>query len=312
MSVDFGKVAVLFGGTSAEREVSLASGNAVFAALKMQGIDAELIDPKYYDVTQLKKDGFDCAFIALHGRGGEDGTIQGLLTYLGIPYTGSDVLSSAIGMDKSKTKQIWQSAGLPIPKSHVVHKQTYNASGARQLLVDLSGAVMVKPVHEGSSLGMAKATNVEELLDALDCAFEFDNEVLIEEWIAGEEYTVPILNDLALPAIKVKSTDEFYDYKAKYISKDTQYICPCGLDDDALSILEKLVEKAFSTLGCKSWGRVDLMRDEYNNWYLLEVNTVPGLTDTSLVPKAAIQVGISFEKLIFKILLQVVDLNSSK
>jgi len=310
MSVDFGKVAVLFGGTSAEREVSLASGNAVFAALKKRGTNAVLIDPKYYDVTQLKRDGFDCAFIALHGRGGEDGTIQGLLSYLGIPYTGSDVLSSAIGMDKSKTKQIWQSVGLPIAKSQVVDKKTFKSFDPRQLLDDLSGVVIVKPVHEGSSLGIAKVTNVEELIRALDCAFELDNEVLVEEWITGEEYTVPILNSLALPAIKVKCADGFYDYKAKYISKDTQYICPCGLDDSELLTLKKLVEKAFSALGCQHWGRVDLMRDEYNNWYLLEVNTVPGLTITSLVPKSAKQVGLSFEELIFKILLQVVDLNS--
>lgn len=310
MSVDFGKVAVLFGGTSAEREVSLASGNAVFAALKKRGTNAVLIDPKYYDVTQLKRDGFDCAFIALHGRGGEDGTIQGLLSYLEIPYTGSDVLSSAIGMDKSKTKQIWQSVGLPIAKSQVVDKKTFKSSDPRQLLDDLSGVVIVKPVHEGSSLGIAKVTNVEELIRALDCAFELDNEVLVEEWITGEEYTVPILNSLALPAIKVKCADGFYDYKAKYISKDTQYICPCGLDDSELLTLKKLVEKAFSALGCQHWGRVDLMRDEYNNWYLLEVNTVPGLTITSLVPKSAKQVGLSFEELIFKILLQVVDLNS--
>lgn len=310
MRVDFGKVAVLLGGNSAERDVSLASGNAVFAALKKQGIHAELIDPKYYDVTQLKKDNFDLAFIALHGRGGEDGTIQGLLTYLGIRYTGSGVLSSAIGMDKSKTKQIWQSCGLPVAKSHVVHKNMFTAADAPQLLADLSGVVIVKPVHEGSSIGLAKATNPEELIYALDCAFEFDNEVLVEVWITGDEYTVPILKNLALPAIKLKYADELYDYKAKYISTDTQYSCPCGLDDDELSILNKLAEKAFSALGCISLGRVDFMRDEHDNWYLLEVNTVPGLTDMSLVPKAAKQADISFEDLIFKILLQAIDLNS--
>lgn len=310
---DFGKVAVLLGGTSAEREVSLNSGKAVYDALKTQGVDVYKMDPKEYDVAQLKNDGFDRAFIVLHGRGGEDGTIQGLLSYLDIPFTGSHVLSSAIAMDKSKTKQIWSNFDLPMAKSVVIEKEYFDGdfdkNTAAEVLKSLSGVAMVKPVNEGSSIGMAKVSHVDELMTALQTAFEFDHEVLLEAWVTGEEYTVSMLNGMALPAIKMKSANAFYDYQAKYESTETQYFCPCGLNKAELATLNELAEKAFKAIGCSGWGRVDFMRDENNNWYLLEVNTVPGMTQTSLVPKAAKEAGISFEKLVVKILSQTIDRN---
>jgi len=304
MRDEFGKVAVLFGGDNAEREVSLSSGRAVLKALLAQGIDAHAVDPKIQDVAQLKNQGFQRAFIALHGRGGEDGVIQGFLTTLGIPYTGCDVTSSAIAMDKAKTKQIWQSCGLPTAAYKIVTKDSFVNTCAEELLDELNGCVMVKPVHEGSSIGMAKAASASQLTQALTDAFKFDNKVLLESWITGDEFTVSMLNGKTLPAISMKTNNTFYDYQAKYQSSDTQYLCPCGLDDAALSELNTLSETAFNAIGCSGWGRVDLMRDSEKNWFLLEVNTVPGMTETSLVPKAAKQAGISFEQLVLTILKQ--------
>ena len=306
MATNFGKVAVLFGGNSAEREVSLKSGNAVLNALLRQGVDAHAIDPKHDDISQIKKLGFDRAFIVLHGRGGEDGTIQGFLETLGIPFTGSDVSSSAIGMDKAKTKQIWQSCLLPTADYQIIVKENFEPSSANDILNSLSGTVMVKPVHEGSSIGMAKAENAEQLISALEEAFNFDSKVLLESWITGDEFTVSMLNGKALPAISMKTTNVFYDYQAKYQSTDTQYLCPCGLSDDELAELNRLSVEAFKAIGCSGWGRVDFMRDSNKNWYLLEVNTVPGMTETSLVPKAAKQVGISFDQLVLDILKQTI------
>jgi len=304
MTIDFGKVAVLFGGNSAEREVSLNSGNAVLNALVRQGIDAHAIDPKHDDISQIKKLGFERAFIVLHGRGGEDGTIQGFLETLDIPFTGSDVSSSAIGMDKAKTKQIWQSCQLPTADYQIIIKENFEPSSATDILSSLSGTVMVKPVHEGSSIGMAKAENAAELISALEEAFKFDNKVLLESWITGDEFTVSILNGKALPAISMKTTNTFYDYQAKYQSTDTQYLCPCGLSDEELSQLDSLSLEAFKAIGCSGWGRVDFMRDSHKNWFLLEVNTVPGMTEKSLVPKAAKEAGISFDQLVVDILKQ--------
>jgi len=304
MAIDFGKVAVLFGGNSAEREVSLKSGNAVLNALIRQGVDAHAVDPKIDDILQIKALGFERAFIVLHGRGGEDGTIQGFLKTLNIPFTGSDVSSSAIGMDKAKTKQIWQSCQLPTASYQIIIKENFEPSSATDILASLSGAVMVKPVHEGSSIGMAKAENAQQLVAALEEAFKFDNKVLLESWITGDEFTVSMLNGRALPAISMKTTNQFYDYQAKYQSTETQYLCPCGLSENELTELNHLAEEAFKSIGCSGWGRVDFMRDESKNWYLLEVNTVPGMTETSLVPKAAKQVGISFEQLVLSILEQ--------
>ena len=295
---------MLLGGDSAEREVSLKSGNAVLNALLRQGVDAHAIDPKIDDISQIKALGFDRAFIVLHGRGGEDGTIQGFLETLGIPFTGSDVSSSAIGMDKAKTKQIWQSCQLPTASYQIIIKENFEPSSATDILDKLSGAVMVKPVHEGSSIGMAKAENAGQLIVALEEAFKFDNKVLLESWITGDEFTVSMLNGKALPAISMKTNNQFYDYQAKYQSTETQYLCPCGLSDNELTELNQLAEEAFKTIGCSGWGRVDFMRDNEKNWFLLEVNTVPGMTETSLVPKAAKQAGISFDQLVLDILEQ--------
>tara|TARA_R110001583_G_scaffold34784_5_gene116423 strand:- start:8935 stop:9855 length:921 start_codon:yes stop_codon:yes gene_type:complete len=306
MTNNFGKVAVLFGGNSAEREVSLKSGNAVLNALIRQGVDAHGIDPKLDDISQIKALGFDRAFIVLHGRGGEDGTIQGFLETLGIPFTGSDVSSSAIGMDKAKTKQIWQSCQLPTASYQIIIKENFEPSSATDILEELSGTVMVKPVHEGSSIGMAKAENAAQLIAALEDAFKFDNKVLLESWITGDEFTVSMLNGKALPAISMKTNNQFYDYQAKYQSTETQYFCPCGLSDAELTELNYLAEEAFKTIGCSGWGRVDFMRDNDKNWYLLEVNTVPGMTETSLVPKAAKQAGIDFDQLVLDILEQTI------
>lgn len=304
MSLDFGKVAVLLGGNSAEREISLRSGNAVLHALLRQGVDAVALDPKHEDITQLKKRGFSRVFIALHGRGGEDGSIQGFLTTLQIPFTGSDVLSSAIAMDKSKTKQIWQSYQLPTANYQIVIKDDFDPAQSEDILTSLSGTVMVKPVNEGSSIGMAKVSNASELASALSDAFQFDNKVLLESWITGKEYTVSMLNGKALPAIRMQTEHLFYDYEAKYHSTDTQYFCPCGLAPEKLSELNQLAEKAFNAIGCSGWGRVDLMLDEQGRWFLLEVNTVPGMTETSLVPKAAKQAGYDFDQLVLEILKQ--------
>ena len=304
MSLDFGKVAVLLGGNSAEREVSLRSGSAILNALLRQGVDAVAIDPQHDDITELKKQGVERVFIALHGRGGEDGTIQGFLSTLQIPFTGSDVLSSAITMDKSKTKQIWQSYQLPTASYQIIVKEEFDPAQAEDILTSLSGTVMVKPVNEGSSIGMAKVENAAQLADALSEAFKFDNKVLLESWITGQEFTVSMLNGEALPAIRMQTENAFYDYQAKYQSSDTLYFCPCGLAPEKLAELNQLATKAFAAVGCSGWGRVDFMLDQQGGWYLLEVNTVPGMTETSLVPKAAKQAGYDFDQLVLEILKQ--------
>jgi len=304
MSVNFGKVAVLFGGCSAERDVSLASGKAILKALVDHGVNAIGVDPKIDDISQLRNRGFDRAFIALHGRGGEDGVIQGFLTTLGIPFTGCDVLSSAIAMDKSKTKQIWHSYQLPTAKYQVILKENFKESECATILDTLSGTVMVKPVNEGSSIGMAKVSSTEQLISALHDAFKYDSKVLLESWVTGQEYTVSMLNGETLPAIRMQTSNEFYDYQAKYQSTETQYFCPCGLSEQKLAQLNQISSDAFAAIGCTGWGRVDFMLDEQGNWYLLEVNTVPGMTPTSLVPKAAKQAGYTFESLVVEILKQ--------
>jgi D-alanine-D-alanine ligase len=304
MSIDFGKVAVLLGGSSAEREVSLRSGRAIVDALLRQGINAVAVDPLDDDITQLKKQGVERVFIALHGRGGEDGCIQGFLSTLQLPYTGSDVLGSALAMDKSKTKQIWESYQLPTANYQIIIKSDFDPVQAEDILASLSGTAMVKPVHEGSSIGMAKVENALQLKDALCEAFKYDSKVLLESWITGQEYTVSILNGKVLPAIRMQTDHAFYDYQAKYQSNDTRYFCPCGLAEKELEELNLLAAEAFTAIGCSGWGRVDLMLDQQGNWYLLEVNTVPGMTETSLVPKAAEQAGLDFDQLVLEILKQ--------
>jgi len=297
-----GKIAVLYGGDSAEREVSLRSGAAVCKGLKNAGYDAFLFDTQTNDLDGLKQEKIDCAFIALHGRGGEDGCIQGALEYMGIPYTGSGVLGSALSMDKIRSKQIWQSLGLPTAKFSVVEKQEFEPESAAQILADLGGKVMVKPANEGSSIGMAKAENTEQLANALTEAFGFDEQVLVEAWIDGPEYTVSILGDEALPAIHMETPREFYDYEAKYQSTTTQYHCPCGLPEGDEKELQTLALSAFKATGAKGWGRVDVMRTANGQWQLLEVNTVPGMTETSLVPKSAKVYGLNFDQLVARIL----------
>ena len=290
-----GRVAVLAGGKSAERPVSLKSGAAVHQALRNLGLIAELVDPADKSVDTLK--GFDAAFIALHGRGGEDGVIQGVLEHLGIPYTGSGVMASAIGMDKVRTQQLWKGAGLPTPAFYVAGREE----------LELGFPLMIKPAHEGSSIGMAKADNAEQLAAALEEAGKFDSDVLVEAWVNGPEYTVALLGDEALPAIRLKTPHAFYDFEAKYQSDSTEYLCPAGLDEADEKAIRQLALTAFRVAGCRGWGRVDVMRDAEGQWQLLEVNTVPGMTDHSLVPMAAKAAGRDFDALVGEILLLAVE-----
>lgn len=298
----FGKVAVLFGGRSAEREVSLRSGAAVLAGLQRAGVDAHGIDTRDYPLPQLKEDGFDRAFIVVHGRGGEDGTLQGALEHLGLPYTGSRVLGAALAMDKIRTKQVWRAMGLPTADFDIVRRNQYQPADADRLMGRFGGPVFVKPSHEGSSIGMARAENATELAAAIEAAFAFDDEVLLERFIDGDEYTVSILGERALPAIRLRTPHTFYDYSAKYQSGDTEYLCPCGLDEEEERALGELCLRAFDAVAASGWGRVDLMRDRGGQWWLLEVNTVPGMTETSLVPKAARVAGLDFDQLVVQVL----------
>ena len=295
------KLAVLYGGDSAEREVSLNSGKAVAEGLRQAGFEVDLIDTKGFCLTDLTKRNIDRVFIALHGRGGEDGCVQGALQYMGIPYTGSDVLGSALSMDKIRSKQVFQAQGLPTAPYAIVERNDYQEEQAEQILNALGDMVMVKPANEGSSIGMAKAQTADELHQALTAAFEYDDEILVEAWINGPEYTVAILGSEALPAIHMETPREFYDYEAKYQSTTTQYHCPAGLSDEDERALRALALKAFKATGAKGWGRVDVMRNNENQWQLLEVNTVPGMTETSLVPKSAKVHGINFSELVTKI-----------
>ena len=295
------KVAVLFGGTSAEREVSLKSGQAVLKALLAKGVNAYGIDTQDYSIMQLKDDGFTKAFIALHGRGGEDGITQAILTYQNIPYTGSDVLSSALTMDKLKTKQVWQSSNLPIADYVMIEKdQPYDV----QKIVDQLGLpLFVKPSHEGSSVGMSRVNAPQELKQALNQAFQYDNAVMVESFLSGAEYTVAIVGEEVLPSIRIKPSATFYDYNAKYLSDETQYFCPSGLNFEQEQALRSLALQAYKAVGCRGWGRVDVMFNDAGKPHLLEVNTAPGMTNHSLVPMAAKQYGWSFDDLVYQILL---------
>ncbi|WP_425055607.1 D-alanine--D-alanine ligase [Pseudomonas abyssi] len=294
----FGRVAVLFGGSSAERAVSLKSGAAVLAALQAAGVDAYGIDAGPQLAEQLLNERPDRVFIALHGRGGEDGSLQGLLESLRIPYTGSGVMASAIGMDKLRTKQIWQSLGLPTP----AYAMLRDGGQCAEIVERLGTPLIIKPLHEGSSIGMAKADSLQQLQDAWQGAQSYDSEALVEQWIQGAEFTVAVLDGQALPPIRLRTPHTFYDYEAKYQANDTQYLCPCGLPTEQEEQLRALSLRAFEAVGCKGWGRVDVMQDEQGNFYLLEVNTVPGMTDHSLVPMAAKATGLSFGDLVLAIL----------
>lgn len=294
----FGKVAVLMGGLSAEREISLQSGAAVLASLQTQGVDAYAVDVGRDIVSVLLAGKFDCAFIALHGRRGEDGVMQGVLETLNIPFTGSGVLGSALSMDKVRSKQLWLSADLPTPKYALLQEDTdWNV-----VVADLGLPLAVKPVHEGSSLGTVRVENAADLEPAWRESVVFDAAVMAEPWVQGEEYTVAILGDEALPVIRLETPREFYDYLAKYKASDTQYHCPAGLAVEKEQQLQALALQAFKALGATGWGRIDLMLDAEGWPWLLENNTVPGLTGHSLVPMAAKAAGIDFDELILRIL----------
>lgn len=294
----FGKVAVLMGGKSAERPVSLKSGGMVLSALKASGIDAHAFDPSERGLEALIDERFARAFIALHGRFGEDGTLQGALEYLGLPYTGSGVLASALAMDKLRTKQLWQACGLPTPPFELLGQETdFRAAALR-----IGLPIMVKPANEGSSIGMSKVREAGDLEEAFALAVNYDPVVIAEKFIEGTELTGAILGRTPLPLIRLETERDFYDYEAKYVRDDTRYIVPSGLPEDKEHEVQALCLKAFDALGCTGWGRTDLMMDKAGNAYLLEVNTSPGMTDHSLVPMAARAVGMSYEALCVKIL----------
>ena len=295
---EFGKVAVLMGGWSAERDISLLSGKAVLKALQAQGVDAHGVDVDHNIATVLDAARFDRAFIALHGRGGEDGTMQGLLSAMDIPYTGSKVLGSSLSMDKLRTKQIWHSVGLPTPDYWILDSEADCAEAIEKGGLPL----IIKPVLEGSSIGMSKVEKESELIPAWQKARDCGGTVIAERWIHGVEYTAAVLNDDVLPMIRLETANVFYDYEAKYQSEDTKYICPCGLDADDERYLSVMVKNAFSAVDATGWGRVDFMIDQKSQPWLIEVNTVPGMTDHSLVPMAAKQAGITFEQLVVEIL----------
>lgn len=294
----FGRVAVLYGGRSAEREVSLKSGAAVLAALQAAGVDAFAIDVGDDLLARLCAEQIDRAFIVLHGRGGEDGTVQGLLECAGIPYTGSGVLASALAMDKLRTKQIWHSVGLPTPRHAVLTSE----QDCQQAAQNLGFPLIVKPANEGSSIGMAKVDDVDALLTAWQAARQFDPQVLVEQWISGPEFTVAMLADDVLPPIRLATNNAFYDYDAKYLSNETQYQIPCGLNAVKEAELRELTARACQALGVSGWGRADVMQDAQGDFWLLEVNTVPGMTDHSLVPMAAQAAGLDFQALVLSIL----------
>jgi D-alanine-D-alanine ligase len=299
MSVkQFGKVAVVMGGWSAEREVSLNSGAAVLAALLSKGVDAHAVDADHDVLMQLKEGEFDRVFNILHGRGGEDGEIQGALEVIQMPYTGCGVMASAISMNKLMTKRIWSGADMPTPAYEVLNTETNFVEVVNKLGLPL----MVKPASEGSSIGVTKVEQADELKAAYECAAKYDSLILAEQWVNGEEYTIALLGDDVLPVIRLEVQSDFYDYHAKYKSDGTRYYCPSGLKEKEEKALKILAKKAFKAVDASGWGRIDVMRDREGQFWLIEVNTVPGMTDHSLVPMAAKAAGISFEELVMRVL----------
>ncbi|CAN0618197.1 D-alanine--D-alanine ligase [Burkholderia sp. lig30] len=299
----FGKVAVLLGGESAEREVSLNSGRLVLQGLRDAGIDAHPFDPAERPLSALKDEGFARAFNALHGGYGENGQIQGALDFYGIRYTGSGVLGSALGLDKFRTKLVWQQTGVPTPPFETVMRGDDYAARAPEIVAKLGLPLFVKPASEGSSVAVLKVKAADALAAALEEAAKHDRIVIVEKSIeGGGEYTACIAADLDLPLIKIVPAGEFYDYHAKYIANDTQYLIPCGLPAEQETELKRLARRAFDVLGCTDWGRADFMLDAAGKPYFLEVNTAPGMTDHSLPPKAARAVGISYRELVVKVL----------
>lgn len=305
--LQFGKVAVLMGGRSAEREVSFMSGKGVLAALRSQGIDAHPFDPAERDLTELKKEGFDRCFIALHGRFGEDGTVQGALELLGIPYTGSGVMASSIAIDKTMTKRVWLSEGVPTPKYVLLKNDNLGAAAQTQVVQELGLPLIVKPAREGSSIGVFKVLHASELHHALLEAAKCDTDILCEQFIVGDEVTCPVLGEgdsaLALPVIRIVAPAGNYDYENKYFTDDTQYLVPSGLPESEEKAIQAHVLKAYRVLGCKGWGRVDVMIDAKTRQpYLLEINTSPGMTGHSLVPMSAKAAGMDYEALCLHLL----------
>lgn len=298
MAKQFGKVAVLFGGKSAEREISLMSGQAVLQALQHAGVDAHAFDPAQRDLGELKREGFARVFIALHGRYGEDGTVQGALELLGIPYTGSGVMASALCMDKVRTKMLWLAAALPTPKWLVLTDASEAAEVARALGLPL----IVKPAHEGSTLGLTKVTRAEDVHAAYEHAAKYDPVVLAEAFVQGDELTAAFLGERALPLVRIEAPQGNYDYQNKYFSDDTRYHCPSGLAPDEEQRIQQMVLRAADVLGCSGWGRADLIRRSDGSVSLLEMNTSPGMTGHSLVPMAAKVAGLDFEQLVLRIL----------
>lgn len=296
--LDFGKVAVLMGGTAAEREISLKSGKAVYKALIAQGVDAIAIDVTGNPIEALKKTSFDRVFNIIHGRGGEDGVLQAVLEIENLPYTGSGVMASALSMDKLRTKLCWKGAGLSTPDWFLLN----NVHDIDECIDTLGFPVIVKPAQEGSSIGMSKASSRDELIAALSLASQYRCDVYAERWVTGCEYTVAILAGEALPAIRLQTPNTFYDFEAKYQANTTQYHCPCGLDSKREQQLQALALKACQTVNVRGWSRVDVFIDEQDQAQLIEVNTVPGMTDHSLVPMAAKAAGIEFNELVWRIL----------
>lgn len=294
----FGKVAVMFGGRSAERAVSLKSGSMVLAALRSRGVDAHAFDPAERALEELKRDGFQRVFIALHGRHGEDGTLQGALELMGIPYTGSGVLASALSMDKWRTKLVWQASGISTPRYELLHRDSDFAAVVQRLGLPL----MVKPASEGSSVGMSKVREAAGLEEAFALAANYDPLVIAEQFIEGAEFTAAILGRQPLPLIRLETPRDFYDYQAKYLANDTRYIVPCGLPPAAEQAIQSEALRAFDAIGCRAWGRADVMVDRAGKPWFLEINTSPGMTDHSLVPMAARHAGIAYDELCVRVL----------
>lgn len=297
-SHSYGKVAVLMGGISSEREVSLKSGAAVLAALQRCGVDAHAIDVDRNVINELQAGKFQRAFNILHGALGEDGVIQGALETLGIPYTGSGVLASALSMDKLRSRYVLRSGGLPTPKTTVLRR----ASDVAGIEKELGLPLVIKPNSQGSSVGVSKVKTLSQIEQAYDVAAKLDSIVLAEEWIGGMELHAAILDDQALPLVQVRAAGEFYDYEAKYLSNTTEYQCPAAIDPELQREVQRLALQAFSLLGCRGWGRVDFLIDDDNRPYVLEMNTLPGMTSHSLVPMAAREAGIDFDQLVMRIL----------
>ena len=307
MTSNFGKVSVLMGGHSAEREVSLMSGGGVLQALRSRGVDAHAFDPAERELSELKREGFDRCFIALHGRFGEDGTVQGALELLGIPYTGSGVMASSISIDKTMTKRVWLAEGLPTPKYRLLRRGSYTREQVLAVPDEFGLPVIVKPAREGSSIGVAKVQGYSDMVAAVDAASLLDADVLCEQFIAGDEVTCPVMGSgddaRALPVIRIVAPEGNYDYRNKYFTNDTQYLVPCGLPAGEEEAIQQIALKAYRVLGCRGWGRLDLMIDAATRQpSLLEINTSPGMTGHSLVPMSARAAGISYEDLCLQLL----------